>query len=171
MGTRKIDRTRKGWKSNCRIVKHGKWVCWEWKYGYGGDKRPIISGEGYRAKPEHAARYAIRLLTGKIDHNAIHKCDNQRCVRPGHLIDGTHSRNMSDAWARHPRANIRRKEQSERMVKNRKSKKLSAGVVAAARRRMRKLWKTPEWRTKMVASQIAFRKRMGHRIPTKKRAA
>lgn len=140
-----IYRTRRQWKSNCKIVGE----CWEWKHGYGGDGRPIISTE-YGSNPEHASRLAYRLFKGKIKNHVCHTCDNVRCVRPKHLYDGTRTQNMKDSWARHPRNKQRRKEAAATLSKTwRTNKEFSRRKNKQMSERLKKLWATPAWRAKM----------------------
>lgn len=74
--------------------------CWEWtgslnNRGYGQFR---IEGT---TRPAH--RVSWELTHGTIPaHDSYHgycvchKCDNPRCVRPGHLFLGTHRNNMDD---------------------------------------------------------------------------
>lgn len=147
-GCTKINRTRKGWKTNCTMVRYGSRVCWEWKFGCADNGRPIINHDDGRL-PEHAARFAYRLFYGELKYHALHKCDNVKCVRPSHIEDGTREKNMRDMWARHPRSEYIRNKQSKLITRLNNDKEFAAKRSKAASRRMRKLWKSPAWRIKM----------------------
>ena len=72
--------------------------CWEWQgwcqpNGYGVfDVKP-------RKHLAHRAAYA--LFVGPVpDLSVLHRCDNPRCVRPGHLFLGTAQDNSDDMVAK-----------------------------------------------------------------------
>lgn len=74
--------------------------CWEWSgakvpQGYGLIKRK--DGTQLRAH-----RVAYELANGPIPSGMFvcHRCDNPRCVRPGHLFLGSHDENMADMVAK-----------------------------------------------------------------------
>lgn len=71
--------------------------CWEWLGsrcggGYGGF---FIHGRSYKAH-----RISLLLTTGEWPIEVLHRCDNPPCVRPDHLLGGTHTDNMRDAVAK-----------------------------------------------------------------------
>jgi hypothetical protein len=72
--------------------------CWEWQAGtvdgYG------IFQVGPSLKRAHRVSYAIQNGSAPDDLVLRHKCDNRRCVNPGHLLPGTKKQNMEDAVAR-----------------------------------------------------------------------
>jgi hypothetical protein len=77
-------------------------ACWLWTAsvdacGYGKIRTGRSTGDGCRA-PVGAHRVAWLLQIGDIPPgmHVLHKCDNPRCVRPGHLFLGTHKINMED---------------------------------------------------------------------------
>jgi len=86
--------------------------CWE----FTGSRRPV-AGEEYgmfrmssdMKYPIGAHRVAFFLTTGTLPTVGRHTCDNPPCVRPSHILDGTHTDNMRDrsirgrARARHQR--------------------------------------------------------------------
>ena len=70
--------------------------CWEFR----GGRKPV-RGEEYGLfrlgdKTVGAHRVAYLLTHGVLPEVARHTCDNPPCVRPNHLIDGTHADNMRD---------------------------------------------------------------------------
>jgi hypothetical protein len=86
-----------------KVDKHGPTVypklgvCWVWKpqpsKGYGHIK--------VERKMQLAHRVAWYLSTGRWPSpNALHKCDNGRCVRFSHLFEGTQLDNVADRHAK-----------------------------------------------------------------------
>lgn len=71
--------------------------CWNWigaKMGGGyGTFR-------YRGRQEPAHRVMYGWVNGPVLCNSVirHKCDNKSCVNPDHLISGSQSDNVRDAW-------------------------------------------------------------------------
>lgn len=75
-------------------------ACWEWGAsffpdGYGQYKNPY-------GLPARASRAAWTLEHGPIEAGlyVLHRCDNERCVRPDHLYLGTQADNMRDRRVR-----------------------------------------------------------------------
>lgn len=79
-------------------IPNNQEACWEWtgktrgRFRLGNKDAPLVS----------PYRYSYELLNGKIPDEFIlcHKCDNERCVRPGHLFVGTHSANTRDMYSK-----------------------------------------------------------------------
>lgn len=87
--------------------------CWE----FTGSRRPI-EGEEYGmfrlpegTYPIGAHRVAFMLTNGYLPEVGRHTCDNPPCVRPSHIIDGTHQDNMRDRSERGRYSGWTRKEQ------------------------------------------------------------
>jgi hypothetical protein len=70
--------------------------CWNWTGSL------TSNGYGKIERNKHillAHRLSFKLKNGSIpDHLIIcHRCNNKKCVRPGHLYAGTHRQNREDA--------------------------------------------------------------------------
>lgn len=75
--------------------------CWEWKAGL----FPNNYGKFYvDGKTLYAHRVAWELTNEYIPKGklVLHRCDNKKCVNPGHLYLGTYSDNSRDKWTRNP---------------------------------------------------------------------
>jgi len=81
-------------------------ACWPWKgkckrNGY-GQITADPEGNMPRGRKLYAHRVAYELAFGPIPLglHVLHRCDNPRCVNPGHLFLGTHRDNMADMIAK-----------------------------------------------------------------------
>ena len=94
--------------------------CWVWT---GGHKSPPQLPYGWftldGGRRQTAHKVSFEMANGPVAPGlcVLHRCDNPKCVRPGHLTTGTQAENMAD-----------------KMVKNRHSTKLSDDDVRAMRR-------------------------------------
>lgn len=73
--------------------------CWEWTDG------KTARGYGalqYDGRVVYAHRLSYELSTGPIPAGMVvrHKCHNEACVRPSHLVTGTPADNSRDAVKR-----------------------------------------------------------------------
>ena len=72
--------------------------CVEWQLG-------LTSGSGrlkLDGRKQYAHRVMYELVKGPIPDGLLvrHTCDNRSCIRPDHLVLGTHEDNMADMVAR-----------------------------------------------------------------------
>ena len=92
-GRRPKSVTVKAWFF-ARVLKSA--TCWLWA-GYSKNGRYGHLTVGGKSKPAHVV--AWELATGEPvpeGLKVLHKCDNTRCVRKGHLFLGTQLDNMRD---------------------------------------------------------------------------
>jgi HNH endonuclease len=76
-----------------RVDKSGD--CWEWQGTPDKDGYGVFT---YRGRPYRAHRAAWIVTFGEIPRGlqVCHSCDNPACVRPEHLMLGTHRSNVVD---------------------------------------------------------------------------
>jgi hypothetical protein len=80
-----------------RIVVDPVTGCWNWLGAKTGGRYPAI------ARNDGSGRQIGRHLRKGMQ--ALHTCDNDGCINPAHLYEGTQKQNMQDKHARgrHPR--------------------------------------------------------------------
>lgn len=73
--------------------------CWPWTASLPSSGRPTFTLDG---KKIIAYRLVYELTTGDIlgDRLARHKCDNEVCCNPYHIVPGSHEQNMDDMKTR-----------------------------------------------------------------------
>jgi len=92
--------------------------CWEWTGATNGDYG-VLKIPGSK-KLVRAHVFSYELATGTTAEVVRHSCDNGRCVRPDHLVGGTHQDNMNDMKDRDRSHSSRRKVPAEvrQQIKN-----------------------------------------------------
>jgi len=79
--------------------------CWLWTGAVSSSGYGSVNIKGKRYSPH---RLAYEVWKGKIPagHQIRHTCDNRLCIRPSHLLTGTHKDNAADreerGRGRHP---------------------------------------------------------------------
>lgn len=86
------------------IVQADLGSCWVWtgfcaKYnGYG--KMHVDTEAGKRSFVAHRVSWTLHFGEIPDGKEVLHRCDNPPCVRPDHLLIGTHTDNMRDMSAK-----------------------------------------------------------------------
>ena len=96
LGRRPTPLTLKLLRSKCAVAKSG---CWE-VVGDIKQKYPRICHDGVCDKA-HVAAFIVK--TGRRPRSGfyvMHKCDNTRCAKPAHVVEGTSHDNRMDAVAK-----------------------------------------------------------------------
>ena len=72
--------------------------CWYW---LGAKSKKGYGSIGVNRKKQYAHRYSYFLAYGEYPTPiGRHICDNPSCVRPNHIIPGTHADNIQDTFER-----------------------------------------------------------------------
>jgi hypothetical protein len=69
--------------------------CWLWTGATVNGNYGVVTYQG-RQYRTHIIAFYLTIGVWPGDRNILHTCDNPRCCRPDHLIDGTHQDNMAD---------------------------------------------------------------------------
>jgi len=109
----KQDQKKRFWakvNKDSPVPKHNERLgkCWEWVGAISADNYGIFYSNGKTQQRAH--RFIVELRSGKkIPPGKLvcHKCDNSKCVRPGHLYIGTATDNNRDTIARARRGKSR----------------------------------------------------------------
>ena len=74
--------------------------CWLW-LGKKNDRGYAVIG-GYRGLPTlRLGKYILEKKLGRSVADGLetrHTCHNRACVNPDHVVEGSHSENIQDAW-------------------------------------------------------------------------
>ena len=145
--------------NKCRLLYrtkiNEKTGCWEWqggksKAGYGVLN---IGGTGINQKIVTSHRLSYETFVGAISHGMFvcHKCDNPKCINPGHLFLGTQEDNAHDmaikgraVWAKRKMP----KEVRDKISESRKKSNWEPSVeqIKKAIEGRKKKMQDPEWK-------------------------
>lgn len=74
--------------------------CWYWTGAVAGNGYGNFSLRAFGGKFIQAPRLSFFLRHGYLPPVVMHRCDNSLCVRPDHLMPGTHLSNQHEAIAK-----------------------------------------------------------------------
>lgn len=88
-----------------KVQREGDCLVWQGSKDEDGYGFFSISHEGIEfSLAAHRVGYALgHGAWPSTTLMVMHKCDNPSCVNPGHLVEGTRSQNLTDAWKRNRR--------------------------------------------------------------------
>ncbi len=79
-----------------RVDRRSDEECWPWTGGLLEGGYGQMTDENWRPVSAHRASWRINRWPIPSGLQILHKCDNRRCVNPGHLFLGTQKDNMQD---------------------------------------------------------------------------
>ena len=93
-------------KTALRLLKHiaedSVTGCWNWTGAINDKQNELKYGRvWFHGKAEYAHRISYFVFVGDIDKDLeiMHLCDNERCINPKHLEQGTHKENCQYKWS------------------------------------------------------------------------
>lgn len=93
-------------KTALRLLKYihedSETGCWNWTGAINDKSNPLQYGRvWFHGKMEYAHRVSYLVFRGDIqaDLEIMHLCDNERCINPKHLEQGTHKENCEYKWS------------------------------------------------------------------------
>ena len=130
--------------------------CWIWSGAMDGKGYGVVF---YEKKPHRAHRVLYSVLRGRIPSGLVlrHKCDVKSCVNPDHLIPGTQSENMQDAYDRGQKTPLGFRGESNGNVK------MSEETAVGIRSKLQ-----AGWRTKDIIRQYGVTRHQVNHIKTGK---
>jgi hypothetical protein len=114
--------------------------CWEWTGAKAGRGYGVIGVGGSRrsgGRQDYAHRLSWEMANGPIPHGIFvcHRCDNPRCVRPGHLFLGSVQDNADDMVSKGRQSRGPRHADKTRGEAHGRAKLVEADVLAIRARR------------------------------------
>ncbi len=80
--------------------------CWNWRAGLKGGGYGVFWLDGALRGAHRASLFLYRGLSLETPMDAMHSCDNPKCVNPDHLSYGTRAENMRDASTKGRTVNV-----------------------------------------------------------------